>query len=311
VRGLPQGVLFLTDAHLRRAKRAVSTWLFRERRVRAGRAVAGFDANNARRLVRSLRLADVCPTGPVLWDGLLRRACGWAGIDPGRLWRFVADADRTCRVKPGGDAYAAAGKLADRDAAHFARLGHRDRVARAAALAMWLGFFAGERAGRFAFGSARLAAYLGCHRNTADKVVRELEAAGLVAVRKDAAGRTSWSYKAGDARECTYTGPDFITGGAEHGCGAVQDQGGDAVPGAEEGRDRLAGLPDDEGTGVRHPRRHGQRRAVDVRTRRLGTGGQPAAREGPRPPTGPAAATVHDVQQVDPGAERPRGEQAA
>jgi Mn-dependent DtxR family transcriptional regulator len=83
--------------------------------------------------------------------------------------------------------------LADGDSWRYIKATQDQRRARLLALAFHLSRVRGGDWG--GFGSARIAIWLGVHRNTVDADVKRLESAGLLQARKDHNGKVVYSYR--------------------------------------------------------------------------------------------------------------------
>lgn len=219
---------------------AVARWSYRERLARAGGVRGDFCRRNAARLGFELtrdRVNDWKDSGVVpALERAARKIGGWVASGLEKLRRAVHAAWSSCC--PDFDALHFAMSDADRDAHAFGGFEKNPRRARLLALAYHLKLV--NKYGWCPLGSARVAKWLGVHRNTVDADVRALEDAGLLAVRREG-GRVVWSYKAGDAREVRYTGPQPEKLNGEEAEGREGQQaaaGGEVqVPGLRRGGD--------------------------------------------------------------------------
>jgi hypothetical protein len=188
---------------------ALLQWAGREAALRRRKARLGgrpFARENLFRLARELRALGRTPAA-VADSPAWAEACRLLAARPDDLFAALTDAVGRVRVAPDADRLSAAMRAADRDAHRFPVPAEgRPYYARLLAVAHHLSRTA-DTGGWFAFGSARLAAWLDLHRNTVDVTVGHLERLGLLRVARDADGRTRCSYSRGDSRMVRYTGP--------------------------------------------------------------------------------------------------------
>lgn len=193
-------------------------WEARERRVRLHRRLrglppdpAGFDGRQAFELARRLAAGGVW-FSHALYDGPLGEAFARLGLDPEPVMAGLWAAFDAVRTDRSTDGLAVAMGRADGYAARFRHPGRERHYPRVAALAYCLSLDR-PRAAHFPLPVERVAGWLGVERRAAGRVVRALDADGVIRLRRDEGGRVAWSYRAGDAREAVYTGPRFPADG--------------------------------------------------------------------------------------------------
>jgi hypothetical protein len=272
----------------------VGGWWFRERRMilRGEHAAGTPHEGNLFSLARELRWAGVRPTRDGLGSFDLDGACRLLGLDYDAVLATLAEMWEQVVTTPAFNTLTYCMKSADQTAPGFGeRLGLRPTRARVAALAYHLGRY--NRSGWAAFPRDRIAAWLGVCPHTAGRIIRELDAAGVIELRRGDDGEPAYSFKAREAREVRFLG-------VRH---AVRDTEGDAVQGAAGRGDRVAAVPHDQGSDVQPARDRGQRRDVDVRAGRLGIEAHGPTGRGPRE-EGQGAGGV-GVPRLRPAAGRP------
>jgi hypothetical protein len=173
----------------------VREWEYREQRAKRRRLPAG-SPDELVRLARRLTYAGLAVTRQLLHQAAFEHAAGRLGIDPAVALENLLLSAAEIRTDPKNNVLETAKQVAANDWQSFLGPTVKPNRRKVVALVHWLSRLGGNLEW-VAVPRDEIAEWLGVYPTTAGKILRELHAAGFVALKDGGA----YSFKAGEARE--------------------------------------------------------------------------------------------------------------